>query len=52
VTVNGYTEQQEFSRAIMVLDHLGDEGNPASVIKGEPISGQYLKMSDLSKMFV
>ncbi len=52
VTVNDYTEQQDFSRAVLVLDHLGDEGKPAAVIKGDPISGQYLEMGDLGKMFV
>ena len=34
ITVNRYTEQQDFSGALLVLDHLGEPGMPCRVIAG------------------
>ncbi len=34
VTVNGYTTEHDFSDAILVLDHMGDEDNSCSVLAG------------------
>ncbi len=35
VTLNNYTQHDDFSGAITVLDHLGDPDNPCQVISGE-----------------
>jgi HAD superfamily hydrolase (TIGR01509 family) len=35
ITVNRYTEQQDFAGALLVLDHLGEPGMPCRVIKGD-----------------
>ena len=35
VTVNGYTREEDFSGAGLVLDHLGDPGNPCHAISGD-----------------
>lgn len=35
ITVNRYTEQQDFSGALLVLDHLGEPGMPCRVIAGD-----------------
>jgi HAD superfamily hydrolase (TIGR01509 family) len=48
VTVNGYTEQQDFSRASAVLESLGDSTAPARGIDGPPpaaglVDLQYLR---------
>src|SRR5690606_25345026 len=32
ITVNGYTEHEDFSAAALVVDHLGDPGLPLRVI--------------------
>lgn len=34
VTVNRYTEKQDFSAAAVVLDHLGDADNPCHMLQG------------------
>jgi len=34
ITVNRYTEQQDFSDALLVLDHLGEPDMPCQVIEG------------------
>jgi HAD superfamily hydrolase (TIGR01509 family) len=35
ITVNRYTEDHDFSGAALVLDHLGEPGNPCHVLAGE-----------------
>ncbi len=35
VTVNGYTEDEDFSGATLVVDHLGDPGQPCRALHGE-----------------
>lgn len=35
ITVNRYTEDHDFSGAALVLDHLGEPGNPCRVLAGE-----------------
>jgi beta-phosphoglucomutase-like phosphatase (HAD superfamily) len=32
ITVNGYTEHEDFSEAALVLDHLGEPGRPLHVL--------------------
>ncbi|MEE8388724.1 MAG: HAD family hydrolase [Acidiferrobacterales bacterium] len=39
ITVNGYTQGNEFSGAEIVLDNLGEPGQPATVIAGPTING-------------
>ena len=34
ITVNPYTDRQDFSAAAAVLDHLGDPGNPCHLLQG------------------
>jgi HAD superfamily hydrolase (TIGR01509 family) len=50
VTVNGYTEHEDFSAAALVLDHLGDPERPLRVLADpQGIQPVYqLKISDLS----
>jgi len=33
ITYNGYTQQDDFSGAALVLDQMGDEGNPSAVLQ-------------------
>ncbi len=35
ITVNKYTEGQNFAGALAVVDHLGEEGQPARLLEGE-----------------
>ncbi len=49
VTVNQYTQQDDFSRAVVVLDHLGDEGQPCQVLSGLPVTGEYVTINDLNQ---
>ena len=39
VTVNNYTEQQDFSKAAIVVSHLGESDNQHQVIKGNSSKG-------------
>jgi HAD superfamily hydrolase (TIGR01509 family) len=39
ITVNGYTRDQDFSDAVVVLDGLGEPGKPCHRIAGEPDPG-------------
>jgi HAD superfamily hydrolase (TIGR01509 family) len=49
ITVNGYTEHEDFSAAALVLDHLGDPGRPLTVLanrsRARPVA--VLGVSDL-----
>jgi HAD superfamily hydrolase (TIGR01509 family) len=44
VTVNEYTQNQDFSRAILVLNHLGEPEQPFTVLAGDAGDGSYLDM--------
>jgi HAD superfamily hydrolase (TIGR01509 family) len=39
ITTNGYTRDQDFSGAAVVLDGLGEPGNPCHLLAGEPDPG-------------
>ncbi|HHI76339.1 MAG TPA: HAD family hydrolase [Gammaproteobacteria bacterium] len=39
VTTNDYTRDQDFSRAALVLDQLGEPGSPPRTASGEPLQG-------------
>jgi beta-phosphoglucomutase-like phosphatase (HAD superfamily) len=45
VTVNDYTKNQDFSGAILVLNHLGEPNQPFSVIAGDIKDASYLDMA-------
>ncbi len=44
VTVNEYTQNQDFSHAILVLNHLGEPEEPFTVLAGDAGDGSYLDM--------
>ncbi len=44
VTVNEYTQNQDFSHAILVLNHLGEPEQPFTVLAGDAGDGSYLDM--------
>ena len=45
VTINDYTKNQDFSGAILVLNHLGEPHQPFSVLAGEVKDASYLDMA-------
>ena len=55
VTVNGYTEDQDFSEAVLVVSSLGDPGGePAAVLAnhGAADPGDYITLDDLAACLV
>jgi hypothetical protein len=44
ITINDYTQDQDFSGAMVVLDHMGDPGLPFTVLAGEVGWTIYLDM--------
>jgi hypothetical protein len=51
VTVNGYTEKEDFSEAILVVSSLGDpDGEKANVIANRSAArpGAYVTLADLA----
>lgn len=47
ITINGYTADDDFSGAAVVLDQMGDPGVPAKVLSGNPLPGDYLTLDDV-----
>jgi len=47
ITVNGYTAEDDFSGATLILDQLGDEAAPASVISGPELKGDFVTLDDI-----
>lgn len=45
VTVNGYTEEHDFSEAVLVLDQLGEPGQEAHVIAGPPLEKGFVDLA-------
>lgn len=45
VTVNDYTRNQDFSEAVLVLDHLGEPDHPFTVLAGDSGGMSYLDIS-------
>ncbi len=45
VTVNNYTDQQDFSKAALVVNHLGEADLPTKIIQGQEFSSKYLSKS-------
>jgi HAD superfamily hydrolase (TIGR01509 family) len=50
VTVNPYTEHHDFSAARVVLDHLGEPGQPCRVLAGEPDPGGLVDVAYLQRL--
>ncbi|ACK73563.1 HAD-superfamily hydrolase, subfamily IA, variant 3 [Gloeothece citriformis PCC 7424] len=50
VTVNDYTKNQDFSEAILVLDHLGESDLPSTVIRGDLRNHPYVDLALLEKL--
>ena len=50
VTLNNYTQHDDFSGAISVLDHLGEPDMSCRVIAGEKIKGDYVTVDDLRQL--
>ncbi|MBE9516654.1 MAG: HAD family hydrolase [Proteobacteria bacterium] len=44
ITVNGYTENDDFSGAAVVLDQMGEPGSPATVLAGNSLSADCLNL--------
>jgi hypothetical protein len=50
VTVNGYTRQQDFSGAVLVLDQLGEPDASFSVLAGNAYDATYVDESLIKRM--
>jgi hypothetical protein len=51
VTVNGYTEREDFSEAVLVVSSLGDpDGETTQVLaaRGVPAPGDHVTLGDLT----
>ena len=51
VTINGYTQKDEFPGACIVLDQMGEEDSPFEVIAGDPLQHQYVSVRMLKDLF-
>ena len=47
ITVNGYTENDDFSGAALVLDNLGEPENPCKTIQGKDYGMDFIDMKSL-----
>jgi HAD superfamily hydrolase (TIGR01509 family) len=50
VTVNGYTQNQDFPEAALVLDHLGEPDQPFTAIAGDPGNATYFDIALAKKL--
>jgi beta-phosphoglucomutase-like phosphatase (HAD superfamily) len=50
VTVNGYTRKEDFTGASLVVDHLGDLGNPCHALFGGPAGGDMVDVALLRQV--
>ena len=50
VTVNDYTQDQDFSDAILVLNHLGEPHQPFAVLAGDAGDASYLDMAMVHRL--
>lgn len=51
VTVNGYTRDQDFSRALIVIDQLGDPAAGFSVLAGDAGGAEFVDVAFLNRLF-
>ncbi len=47
ITINDYTAEDDFSGATLILDQFGDPGNPATVISGPGLKGDFVTLDDI-----
>ena len=52
VTVNDYTKHQDFSNAVLVLNHLGEPEQPFKVIQGQIQDASYLDLKRIDNLFL
>ena len=50
ITVNNYTAHEKFAGAMLVLDQLGDPGNPCKIVEGEAELPEYITIETLKKL--
>jgi len=50
VTLNNYTQNDDFSGAVTVIDQIGDENQPSTLVSGEVLSGDYVTVDDLKRI--
>lgn len=50
VTVNNYTEKQNFDEAVLVVNHLGEPDNPTKFIRGSIAKTNYLSLSAVQSL--
>jgi HAD superfamily hydrolase (TIGR01509 family) len=50
VTVSNYTWDEDFTGAALVLDHLGEPGQPCQVLKGELKNFEYVDIAALQRL--
>lgn len=50
VTVNEYTKNQNFSNAVLVLNHLGESQQPFEVIQGKIQDASYLDLNSIESL--
>ena len=51
VTVNDYTEKQDFKEAILVVNHLGEPDLPTKILQGKISYTRYLTLSNIHSIF-
>jgi HAD superfamily hydrolase (TIGR01509 family) len=47
ITVNGYTQDHDFSGASIILDQLGEADSPATVISGPALATNFVSLDDV-----
>ena len=52
VTVNNYTEQQDFRKATLVVNHLGEVDLPTKIIQGQESTSKYIDLVSLQNLFI
>ncbi len=50
ITVNGYTQEDDFSQADLVLDQMGEPGKAFEVLQGDSFGHHYLDLALISKI--
>lgn len=50
VTINEYTREQDFSEAILVLNHLGEPDRPFTILAGEALEASYFDLRLASRL--
>lgn len=50
VTINEYTKDDDFSDAVIVLDHMGEPGKPFTLLSGDSFGQDYLDLALVHKI--